>query len=132
MTTRVGVDVHDVHEVAATLTNFGVRYLTRVFNSEEVMYAHAHPGNAAAYLAGRFAAREAVVKLLRLEDALTPWQVVSIHGNFDARVELQHEALLAATDLGITNILLCIDYGQRFATAIAVADVTTIYSGGLP
>lgn len=120
---RIGVDVQDVEEIAAAVGLHGESYLSRVCNGQEIFHVRSHPNTCASFLAGRFAAREAVVKLLRLEDAPAPWSIVDLTEGVTLRVELYREALVASKLLGITEILLSIDYGRRYATAVAVADV---------
>jgi holo-[acyl-carrier protein] synthase len=129
---EVGVDVHDVHDVVHALCHFGDQYLTRVFNEEEIAHVRAHPFTDAVFLTGRYAAREAVVKLLRLDNAVPLRALVDLSGVASVRVELRGEALDAARHKGITEILLSIDHGRRFATAIAVADVDNLNQGGPP
>jgi phosphopantetheinyl transferase (holo-ACP synthase) len=58
--------------------------------------------------------------------------LVDLSGVASVRVELRGEALDAARHKGITEILLSIDHGRRFATAIAVADVDNLNQGGPP
>lgn len=64
---RVGVDVMSVEAVAGSWSRFGTAYLDRLFTEHEVDAC----GGAApdpARLAARFAAKEAVVKVLRPGD----------------------------------------------------------------
>jgi len=125
----VGVDVQSVDDVVLSLSHFGDRYLQRIFSLEEIEYARVHPATRAPYLAGRFAAREAVVKVLRLDDAPPPWSDIEITGVQRPRARLTSVALDAAATLGITEILLSIDYGRTHATAVAIADATAINNG---
>lgn len=65
---RVGVDIVAIDEVRQSLAAHGERYLSRVFTERE----RADCGTHAARLAARFAAKEALVKALRLVDVATP------------------------------------------------------------
>jgi holo-[acyl-carrier protein] synthase len=88
---RVGVDVVGVDEVADAIRTFGDRYLRRVFTAHELACcardgdAAGHPGglppeaaHAPESLAARFAAKEAVVKVLRPIGARPHWRSIEI------------------------------------------------------
>lgn len=71
-TLRVGVDVVSVADVAASVRRFGDRYVHRIFTPHEIaacrtacVPAGGDPTYSAESLAARFAAKEAVVKVLR-------------------------------------------------------------------
>jgi len=122
--TRVGVDVQGVDQIAVSIVDFGERYVSRVFNAEEVAHARRHPSTAASYLAGRFAAREAVIKVLNVDSAQAVWRDIDIVANpTTPRVVLCDSALELANSLGITEILLSVSHDCHAATAVAVADV---------
>jgi len=120
--TRVGVDVQDVADVRSARERHGARYDVRLFTEEELSRASAHPLTADRYFAGRFAGREAVLKLLALADAPAPWAEIAIRGDRPLGVELTGSAQAAAHRWGITVIRLSIHYGRSRATAVAVAD----------
>ncbi len=132
--TRVGVDVQVVDEITVSLAAFGERYVSRVFNAEEVAHVRRHPSTAASYLAGRFAAREAVIKVLGVDSALAVWRDIDIvaQPTTTPRVVLIDSALELANSLGITEILLSLSHARHVATAVAVADVISTSAGGSP
>jgi holo-[acyl-carrier protein] synthase len=59
-----GIDIVDVQEIKALLKETGQQFLRRCFTEAETQQAGDGP-NRAARLAGRFAAKEAVVKALK-------------------------------------------------------------------
>ena len=122
--TRVGVDVQDVDEMAQSMSQYAERFLTRVFHEAEADFARRHPAGAARYLAGQFAAREAVLKVLGAQDAISMWRSILIcnPGALSA-VELSGEARHLALSLGITEIFLSVARSTNYAMAVAVADV---------
>lgn len=63
MIVGTGVDITEVPRVRRLLTDYGDRFLKRVFTSEEIRYCMDKP-NAAERLAARFAAKEAGLKAL--------------------------------------------------------------------
>jgi holo-[acyl-carrier protein] synthase len=62
---RVGTDLVNVDEVAASIERFGDRYLSRIFTSQETAACSGPNGPSAERLAARFAAKESVVKVLQ-------------------------------------------------------------------
>lgn len=59
----IGVDIVDIPRVERMIARYGVRFLSRVFTENESRYAMGS-ANSAERLAGRFAAKEAVLKAL--------------------------------------------------------------------
>jgi holo-[acyl-carrier protein] synthase len=59
----LGFDATDIPRIAATLERYGDRFLRRVFTDGEIAYC-TRRRNPAPHLAGRFAAKEAVMKAL--------------------------------------------------------------------
>ncbi|MBI4598072.1 MAG: holo-ACP synthase [Candidatus Omnitrophica bacterium] len=64
MTQRIGcgIDVVELPRLRTALSRNGQAFLRRVFTSREVAYANARPRTRLLHLAGRFAAKEAVLK----------------------------------------------------------------------
>lgn len=125
MSIRVGVDVQPVTEVATSLRLFGTKYLERVYDDGEREYAQSHPRLASLYLAGRFAAREAVLKLLEAPDVLSSWKDIRLGGvGPSPDVLLSGEALNIAKSRGISTIFLGVASGRDAVTVVAVADVS--------
>ena len=130
MTTRIGVDVQSVEEVEKSLNCFGSRYLERVYDKTECTFAELRPRTAGAFLAGHFAAREAVLKLLEIPDAVASWRdIVLIDSNSSPIVELRGESAQTALTLGIFQILMSISSCSDHAIAVAVADVSPFERG---
>jgi holo-[acyl-carrier protein] synthase len=65
---RVGVDLTQVSQVAASLARLGDAYVKRLFTPAEIAYCSANPTLAPERFAARFAAKEAARKALRLGD----------------------------------------------------------------
>ncbi|MGC0362806.1 holo-[acyl-carrier protein] synthase [Rhodococcus sp. 27YEA15] len=73
---RIGCDVVNVVDVSRSIDLFGQRYLERTFTSHELQTC-AGPSRDQR-LAARFAAKEAVVKVLRPDDVAIPWNSIEI------------------------------------------------------
>lgn len=57
----VGIDIIEVARVQATYEKFGERFLNRILHASEIAYCLSHK-SPAPFLAGRFAAKEAIAK----------------------------------------------------------------------
>jgi holo-[acyl-carrier protein] synthase len=64
----VGVDLMQVSQVARSLDSLGEAYMRRICTAEEIAYCNTNPMMAPARFAARFAAKEATLKVLRLDD----------------------------------------------------------------
>ncbi|MGB8861961.1 MAG: holo-ACP synthase, partial [Ilumatobacteraceae bacterium] len=62
---RVGTDLVYVPEVQSSIEHFGDRYTRRVYTTRELATCASSAGLSAPRLAARFAAKEAVIKVLR-------------------------------------------------------------------
>ena len=69
-----GVDLIEIERVTQAIERHGERFLTRVFTPQELTELR---GNRAS-LAGRFAAKEAVAKVLGTGIGLVAWQEIEI------------------------------------------------------
>ena len=143
---RVGMDLVSVSDVAESVTRLGRRYLYRVFTPHERACARmsnalgalsesagseAHAirfdDRSAAYsaqsLAGRFAAKEAAVKVLRPRGARPEWRSIEVHrvagGWCDVR--LSGLAALLAAEAGITTLAVSVTHEPMMAAACVVA-----------
>ena len=120
---RVGIDLVQVSRIAESLERLGERFLNRVFTRDEIAYATAAPALAAERLAARFAAKEATLKALRLDEG----------GGIDLRdIEVRRspsgacELLLhgragrAAEVAGIAHLALSLSHEGDYAAAVVV------------
>jgi holo-[acyl-carrier protein] synthase len=65
---RVGTDLVQISEVARSLDSLGDAYMRRIFTDDEIAYCTGNHTLAPARFAARFAAKEAALKALRVED----------------------------------------------------------------
>jgi holo-[acyl-carrier protein] synthase len=123
----VGTDLVEVRSVAESMQTFGERYLARVFTAEERNYcaevARAG-GNPVPHFAARFAAKEAVMKLLRprASDAIT-WQSIEVvrSARGHCAVRLHGPARELARRAGLGRVAISLSHEEHYATAVAVA-----------
>lgn len=114
----VGCDLQPIAEVAEAVERFGQRYLDRMYTEREQTHFRRY---GAASLAGRFAGKEAVVKLLGLSGPLDH-RTIEI-GSDDERpqVLITGSAAAAARAQGITDIDVSLSHAGGMAMAVAVA-----------
>ena len=127
---RVGCDVQSVADVERAVSRFGTRYLDRVYTAAE--QADCRAGGASS-LAGRFAAKEAVLKLLGSADGIDPRSVEVIASGGRPRVRLHGAAARLARTIDAQAIDVSISHDAGVAFAVAVTQVRPPpRSGGPP
>jgi holo-[acyl-carrier protein] synthase len=124
--TRVGIDLTSVAEVADALAKHGDHYLTRVYTAREVDDCRTASGDPdPARLAARFAAKEAVRKVLRVGDGGLGWPAVELLRTPSGEVEVALSGLAAelAERAGLTEFAVSVTHENGLAAAVVVATV---------
>jgi holo-[acyl-carrier protein] synthase len=123
MTLRVGTDLVLVETVRGSLDAHADHYLERVYTEREVEDCRTPDGIDAERLAGRFAAKEATLKVLRPRDEGIPWSAIEVRRDPSGwvEVELSGPARTLAVDTGVSELSLSISHEGGFATAVVVA-----------
>jgi holo-[acyl-carrier protein] synthase len=116
-TTELGVDIIRVSRIADSLARFGERFVTRVLTPLEAAYVRGR----AETMAGRWAAKEAVSKVLGLGVRGIGWRDIEIERlpTGQPAVRLHGRAARRAEQLGMGRIALSISHESEFAVAIA-------------
>ena len=118
-----GIDLVDFPRIEEMIKRHGDRFRNRVFTAAEQAYAEAHK-NSTETLAGRFAAKEAVLKLMgtgwRGKIAWTDIEVIN-NPSGQPEVTLSGEVEKIADKLSIKHISISITHTANFAIASAVA-----------
>jgi holo-[acyl-carrier protein] synthase len=132
-TLRVGVDLVRVADVTESLTRFGDRYAARVYTADEREYCRSEATQTAQRFAARFAAKEAILKVLRpaCDDAVA-WQSIEIRRltGGACEVHLHGEALTLARRVGVAELSVSMSHEHEYATAVAVARLGQSQSSG--
>jgi holo-[acyl-carrier protein] synthase len=121
----VGLDAIEIERVAEAIERHGDRFLARVYTDEERRVASNAGDAAAQFYAGRFAAKEAVLKALGTGYAkgLAFHEVEILRAPEGAPTIVLHgEVKARAAALGITKILVSITHNRTDAHAVAVAE----------
>ncbi len=127
---RLGVDLVQISQVADSLARFGAAYETRLFTGGEREYAHRDEGVLAERLAARFAAKEAVIKALKLSNAgigFTEIEVIKLVDG-DCGVALHGRAAEHASRLGVHRLLLSLSHDGDYAVAVVTALLDTEFA----
>jgi holo-[acyl-carrier protein] synthase len=120
---RVGIDLVTVESVRESLDVHGEHYLARVYTEREREDCVRDTGVDPERLAGRFAAKEATLKVLRPGEVGVPWysiEVVRDPGGW-VELELSGPAAAIAADTGLTDLALSITHEGGFASAVVIA-----------
>lgn len=119
---RIGCDVHPISEIAESIELFGERYLGRVFTPVE--RAQTEGPMALERLAGRFAAKEAVLKVLQVPSTTAvPWHSIEVRTgrNGVPYVVLSGTAQAMAQSQGISRVDISLSHDGGIAMAVAAA-----------
>ena len=116
-TTELGIDIIQVERIRSTLAKFGRRFARRVLTESEDRYVRDRPET----LAGRWAAKEAVSKVLGLGVRGIGWTEIEIERlpTGAPSVRLHGRAARRAEQLGMDRIAVSISHEAEYAVAIA-------------
>ena len=118
-----GIDLVDCPRIEQMIQRHGERFVKRVFTAAEQAYAEKNK-NEVEKLAGRFAAKEAILKLIgtgwRGKIAWTDIEIIN-NPTGQPEVTLSGEVRKIADKLGIKHISISITHTANFAIASAVA-----------
>ena len=118
-----GIDLVDFERLESVITRHGERFMNRVFTTKEQSDADSVK-NRIEKLAGRFAAKEAVLKLLGTGwSGGISWTDIEVTNDSHGRpeVELRGEVQEIAKKTGVEQVTLSITHTANFAIASAVA-----------
>jgi holo-[acyl-carrier protein] synthase len=116
-TTELGIDIIRVSRIKDSLERFGDRFVNRVLMPAEAAYVRNRPET----MAGRWAAKEAVSKVLGLGVRGIGWRDIEIERlpTGQPAVKLHGRAQLRAEQLGMGRVAVSISHESDFAVAIA-------------
>ena len=121
----IGTDLAQIGRIESAIERRGARFLERVFTPAERAYAEARPQTTAVHLAGRFAVKEAVMKVLGTGwTSGVRWVDIEVVREPKQAPELRlhgRSAQLAA-ERGIGKIHISITHDAGLAMAVAVAE----------
>ena len=129
----IGNDLTEVVRIAQALERYGDRFKQRLFSDDERRYCDSK-NTPAVHYAGRFAAKEAVLKVLGA--GFTEGLALTGGGGFrevevirlpsgQPQIRLQGQLAAIAAERGISEIMVTISHTQEHAMAFALGQGTT-------
>jgi len=116
-TAELGLDIIRVDRIRVALERFGDRFVDRVLTPAEARYVRGRPET----FAGRWAAKEAVSKVLGLGVRGIGWRDIEIERlpTGQPAVRLHGRAAARADQLGVERVAVSITHEREYALAIA-------------
>ena len=120
MKVLLGLDLTEVDRVAALLERWGDRFVKRVFLPGEISARRRHPRARAQHVAGRFAAKEAVMKALGTGTRGVAFREIEVTADLRGKptLTLHGRALDRARRLQVTSMEVSITHGETTAAAV--------------
>jgi holo-[acyl-carrier protein] synthase len=114
----IGVDMVEIERIDSAVKRGGERFLNRVYTETELKACR----DKAPSLASRFAAKEAVMKVLGKGGISIAWRDIEILTGDDGRpsVKLHGQALNKATKLNLKQVSISLSDSKEYAIAIAL------------
>ncbi len=118
----IGTDIAEISRIENMLEKHGDFFLKRIYTDQEIQYSHSgkHMGE---HLAGRWAAKEAVLKTLGTGwIAGIDWKDVEVKNDSAGKPEiiLSGGALKKAKELGGNQVMISITHSGEYAAAFAI------------
>jgi len=117
----IGTDIIECVRIAQLIEKHGEVFLQRVFTQKEILYCSSRKA-ATQHYAGRWAAKEAVLKVLGTGWAKgIQWTDVEIVNEVSGApmITLAGKAADVARELGISEVMITISHCRAYATAFA-------------
>ncbi len=117
-----GIDLIECQRIRSVWQRHGDRLTDRLLTPAELAYVRRHH-DTVPRLAGRFAAKEAILKVLGTGwRGKIAWRDMEITNNEAGRPELtlSGECARIASQIGVTQILISITHTENFAAATAI------------
>jgi holo-[acyl-carrier protein] synthase len=116
---EIGVDLVDIDRIIGVLDRFPERFVGRVLTDAEAAYCRGRTER----IAGRWAAKEAISKVLGLGVRGVGWREIEILPNRAGapQVYLHARARARAEHLRLEDVSVSISHERRMAVAVAVA-----------
>ena len=115
-----GVDIIEISRIRDVLNSYQSRFLKRIFTDVEIAYCRGRAHN----LAGRFAAKEAIMKALGTGIRGVGWKDIEISRKESGApyVLLHGRAARRADILGLKDVSLSISHSRDYAVAFVVLE----------
>ena len=114
----IGVDIVEIERVESAINRCGERFLSRIYTETELRTCQ----DRLASLASRFAAKEAVMKVLGTGGIGISWREIEILTGDDGKplVKLYGQALNKAEELNLKEVSVSLSDSKQHAVAVAI------------
>ena len=118
MKLQTGVDIIELDRIASALERWGQRFLSRIYTEHEISFARGRIPQ----LAGRFAAKEAVMKALGTGRYGVSWREIGVERKRGQapQIVLTGRALARSLSMNLGEISISISHSRDYALAIVV------------
>ena len=125
-----GIDIIEIDRIGAVAARYPGRFLEKIYTPGEQVYCRGR----AAQLASRFAAKEAVMKMLGTGVRGVPWKDVEVvrERGRAPEIVLHGKAKAVGECLGITRIALSLTHSREYAVASVVGEARDSAGPGGP
>ncbi len=122
-TLRVGTDICAISRIAEAHERFGDKFLSRILTEKEIAYVTSAPKHMITRTAARFAAKEAVVKVLGTGWTGVGWREVEVgrRAAGEPFIILHGRAKVRAEAMGLSHFELSMSHEREYALAFVVA-----------
>ena len=117
---RTGIDIIEIDRIGAAVNRWGDRFFRRIYTEGELQYAKGRLPQ----LAGRFAAKEAVMKALGTGVRGVSWQEIEVvrEPGQAPKVTLHGRAKARAEFLTLDEIAISISHSRDYAVVVAIGE----------
>jgi len=114
----IGVDIVEIERVESAIKRWGERFLSRIYTETELRTCQ----DRLLSLASRFAAKEAVMKVLGTGGKGIDWREIEVLTGDDGKpsVKLYGQALNKAEELNLKEVSVSLSDSKQHAVAVAI------------
>ncbi len=118
MTSYIGIDIIEIDRIEKAAARWGEHFLRRIYTDRELDQCGSRPES----LAARFAAKEAVMKILKKGRDTIGWRDIEITSGPDGepRLKLYGQARDKAKTLALTDLAISLSHSRNMAVASAL------------
>lgn len=120
---RTGVDICSVARVREVYQKFGEKFLRRILTDKEAAYVKSSNHHLVTRLAARFAAKEAMLKVLGTGIVGVGWREIEVSRapSGEPSIVLHGRAKVLSERLGLSKIAISMSHEKEYAVAFVVA-----------
>jgi len=118
----IGIDLVDIERIDNIINKWSHKFLKKVFSNKEIEYCQ-NKSASSQHFAARFAAKEAVIKMLGNTSRIS-WQDIEVIKADNGRPELLlfGQARIIAKEKGINNIHITLSHEKKMAVAQVIGE----------